>query len=134
MRIALRFGVCGAAALFSTLFLAAPSRADEASWLAGDMVRVAQHRTDLTPLPREGSRPLMGYLARPDELGRHPAVIELHGCGGFGAMDVVAADVLKSFGYVASRSTASAIATSAAGTTPTLHWPRLLTPMRRSTG
>jgi dienelactone hydrolase len=43
----------------------------------------------------------MGYLARPDEPGRHPAVIELHGCSGFGTMDVVVADVLKSFGYVA---------------------------------
>jgi dienelactone hydrolase len=64
------------------------------------MVQVAAHRMDL-PLPRMSSQPLMGYLARPDEPGRHPAVIELHGCGGFGTMDVVVADVLKSFGYVA---------------------------------
>src|SRR5438874_2110524 len=87
--------------LFSTaLFLAAPASAEEAAWLAADMVQIAAHRMDL-PLPRMSSQPLMGYLARPDEPGRHPAVIELHGCGGFGAMDVVVADVLKSFGYVA---------------------------------
>jgi len=82
------------------LFLSASAGAEEAAWLAGEMVEVAAHRTDL-PLPRTSAQPLMGYLARPDEPGRHPAVIELHGCGGFGAMDVVVADVLRSFGYVA---------------------------------
>jgi dienelactone hydrolase len=64
------------------------------------MVRVAAHRTDLMPLPRESSHPLTGYLARPIEVGRHPAVVELHGCGGFGTMDVIVAEVLKSLGYV----------------------------------
>src|SRR5437764_6214446 len=39
---------------------------------AGDMVQVAAHRTDHLPLPRTSSEPLMGYLARPDEAGRHP--------------------------------------------------------------
>src|SRR6266436_5531669 len=87
--------------LSTALFLPAPASAEEAAWLAGDMVQVAAHRTDHLPLPRTSSEPLMGYLARPDEPGRHPAVIELHGCGGFGTMDVVVADVLKSFGYVA---------------------------------
>jgi hypothetical protein len=86
--------------LSTALFLPAPASAEEAAWLAGEMVQVAAHRTDL-PLPRMSSQPLMGYLARPDEPGRHPAVIELHGCGGFGTTDVVVADVLKSFGYVA---------------------------------
>lgn len=99
MRILLLLSVC-ATALFSMLLFAAPSPADEASWLAGDVVQVAAHRTDLMPLPRESSQPLMGYLARPGEPGRHPAVIELHGCGGFGTMDVVVAEVLKSLGYV----------------------------------
>ena len=93
--------ITAALVLLSTaLFLPAPASAEEAAWLAGEMVQVAPHRTDL-PLPRMSNQPLMGYLARPDEPGRHPAVIELHGCGGFGAMDVVVADVLKSFGYVA---------------------------------
>src|SRR6266852_7130808 len=69
--------------LSTALFLPAPASAEEAAWLAGEMVQVAAHRTDL-PLPRMSSQPLMGYLARPDEPGRHPAVIELHGCGGFG--------------------------------------------------
>ncbi|MFL5269316.1 MAG: dienelactone hydrolase family protein [Stellaceae bacterium] len=87
--------------LSTALFLPAPASAEEAAWLAGDMVQVAAHRTDHLPLPRTSSEPLMGYLARPDEPGRHPAVIELHGCGGFGTTDVVVADVLRSFGYVA---------------------------------
>ena len=86
--------------LSTALFLPAPASAEEAAWLAGEMARVAAHRTDL-PLLRTSSQPLMGYLARPDEPARHPAVVELHGCGGFGPMDVVVADVLKSFGYVA---------------------------------
>src|SRR5436305_13984173 len=91
----------GAFVLLSTApSLPAPASAEEAAWLAADMVQIAAHRMDL-PLPRMSSQPLMGYLARPDEPGRHPAVIELHGCGGFGTMDVVVADVLKSFGYVA---------------------------------
>ena len=86
MRIPLLFSVSAAAVLFSTLFLAAPARTEEASWLAGDMVQVALHRTDLMPFPGESSHPLMGYLARPNEPGPHPAVIELHGCGGFGTI------------------------------------------------
>src|SRR2546428_13467161 len=73
--------------LATALFLPAPASAEEAAWLAGEMVQVAAHRTDL-PLPRMSSQPLMGYLARPDEPGRHPAVIELHGCGGFVATGV----------------------------------------------
>ena len=86
--------------LSTPLFLPVPPSAEETGWLGGHMVQVAANRTDL-PLPRTSSQPLMGYLARPDEPGPHPAVIELHGCGGFRPMDVVVADVLKSFGYVA---------------------------------
>jgi hypothetical protein len=87
--------------LSTALFSPAPASAEEAVWLAGDMVQVVAHRTDMMPLPRTSSQQLMGYLARPDKPGRHPAVIELHGCSGFGTMDVVVANVLKSFGYVA---------------------------------
>src|ERR1700736_5257388 len=86
--------------LSTALFFPAPASAEEAAWLAGEMVQVAAHRMDL-PLPRISSQSLMGYLAQPGEPGRHPAIIELHGCDGFGTMDVVVADVLKSFGYVA---------------------------------
>ena len=86
--------------LLLAIFPSASAGTEEAAWLAGGMVQVAPNRTDL-PLPRKSTQPLMGYLARPDKPERHPAVIELHGCGGFGAMDVVVADVLKSFGYVA---------------------------------
>src|SRR5215472_17418713 len=100
MRTLLLFTVSAGAALTSMLFFAAPSPADEASWLARDMVQVAAHRTDLMPLPRESGHPLTGYLARPIESGRRPALVELHGCGGFGTMDVAVVEVLKSLGYV----------------------------------
>jgi len=40
--------------------------AEEFAWLAGNMVRVRDHRIDLWPLPGPGSEPLLGYLARPN--------------------------------------------------------------------
>jgi dienelactone hydrolase len=45
---------------------------------------------------------LLGYLARPDDDGPFPAVVVLHGCGGFssgGSLQL--ADQLKDWGYVA---------------------------------
>jgi dienelactone hydrolase len=101
MRILLAGSLCGTAALSAVLCIAAEPGAEEFAWLAGNMVQVAEHRTDLVPLPGPSSYPLMAYLARPDEPGRHPAVIVLHGCSGFGTGDVAVADVLKSFGYAA---------------------------------
>jgi dienelactone hydrolase len=101
MRNPLLVNVLAAAALSSTVFSAASFGTDEASWLAGDMIQVAAHRIDVFPTPGPSRQPLMAYLARPDGAGLHPAIVELHGCGGFGTMDVAAADVLKSFGYVA---------------------------------
>ena len=61
-------------------------------------MQVAAHRTDLSLTP--SSKPLMGYLARPDGAGRHPAMVELHGCNGFGTWDSLTATVLKHLGYV----------------------------------
>jgi dienelactone hydrolase len=97
----MKFSLCIAALLFTALGTAAPSCAEGLAWLGGDTVRVAAHRMDLTPLPEPSNHPLLGYLARPEAPGRHPAVVVLHGCGGFGPGDVAAADVLKSYGYVA---------------------------------
>lgn len=94
-------GLCAAAALFVAVHMAAPAAAQGLAWLGGDTVQVAAHRMDLTPLPAPSSEPLIGYLARPDMPGRHPAVVVLHGCGGFGTSYPVVADVLKSYGYVA---------------------------------
>jgi dienelactone hydrolase len=93
--------ICAVFAAPFALFSTPPTSAQEAAWIGGNMIQVAAHRIDLTPLPSQSTHPLMAYLARPDEPGRHPAVIEMHGCGGFGPLDVVVADVLKSFGYVA---------------------------------
>jgi dienelactone hydrolase len=93
--------ICAVFAAPFALFSTPPASAQEAAWIGGNMIQVAAHRIDLTPLPSQSTYPLMAYLARPDEPGRHPGVIEMHGCGGFGPLDVVVADVLKSFGYVA---------------------------------
>jgi dienelactone hydrolase len=96
------FSLYGAALLSAALGLAAPARAQGLAWLGGDTVQVAPHRMGLvSTLPEPSNHPLLGYLAKPEAPGRHPAVIVLHGCGGFGAGDVVVADVLKSYGYVA---------------------------------
>jgi dienelactone hydrolase len=76
-----------------------PAGAVGLQWLAGDTVQVTAHRFDRSQLATD--QPLLGYLSRPDRPGRYPAVVVLHGCSGFGAADVAAADVLKSFGYVA---------------------------------
>jgi dienelactone hydrolase len=101
VKVATRWCICAAIAASIALIAPVFTSAEEAAWIAGDMVQVATHRTDLTLLPKPSSRPLMAYLARPIEPGRHPAVIEMHGCAGFGFLDVVVADVLRSFGYVA---------------------------------
>jgi dienelactone hydrolase len=76
-----------------------PAGAVGLQWLAGDTVQVAPHRFDRNQLAID--QPLLGYLSRPRSAGRHPAVVVLHGCDGFAAADVAAADVLKSFGYAA---------------------------------
>src|SRR5690349_4121596 len=45
---------------------------------------------------------LLGYLARPTGEGPFPAVVVLHGCGGFSsAGSLQLADQLKDWGYVA---------------------------------
>jgi dienelactone hydrolase len=45
---------------------------------------------------------LLGYLARPDGAGPFPAVVVLHGCGGFAAGgSLQLTDQLKDWGYVA---------------------------------
>ncbi|MGH7046947.1 MAG: dienelactone hydrolase family protein, partial [Stellaceae bacterium] len=77
----------------------APSCAQDLAWLGGDTVEVALHGKNLMLWP--STRPLLGYLAKPDAPGRHPAVVILHGCGGFAVYYPVIADVLKSYGYVA---------------------------------
>lgn len=46
-------------------------------------------------------KPLVGYLARPPGAGPFPAVVVLHGCGGFHSTMVECADRLRRFGYVA---------------------------------
>ena len=101
MKISLACPTLAGAVLTAALCVTASSRANEFAWLADNMVQVAAHRMDLIPLPGPSSQPLMAYLARPDEPGRHQAVIVLHGCGGFGPSHVAIADVLRSFGYVA---------------------------------
>jgi dienelactone hydrolase len=64
------------------------------------MVQVGAHRFDQSTMS-PSDQPLMAYLAQPNGTGRHPAVVLLHGCDGLEMANVVEADVLKSFGYVA---------------------------------
>lgn len=101
MRTSRGSGVFAAVVLSVALCLAASACAQDLAWLGGDTVEVAPHRMGLTPFPGPINHPLLGYLAKPDAPGRHPAVVVLHGCGGFGTYQPVAAELLKSYGYVA---------------------------------
>lgn len=103
MRFSFAGGLC-AAVLLSAAHgwgWVAKCQAQGLEWLGGDTLEVAPRRMGLTPFPAPSNEPLIGYLAKPDAPGRHPAVVVLHGCGGFGTYEPVAADVLKSYGYVA---------------------------------
>jgi dienelactone hydrolase len=55
-----------------------------------------------TEIPGAGDEqgPLPAYLARPAGTGPFPAVVVLHGCGGFGNVATAWADRLASWGYV----------------------------------
>jgi poly(3-hydroxybutyrate) depolymerase len=88
-RLSFAGSLCAAVLLSAAFGLAAPSRAQDLAWLGGDTVEVAPHRMGLTPFPEPINRPLLGYLAKPDTPGRHPAVVVLHGCGGFGTFHPV---------------------------------------------
>lgn len=91
--------VCASAAVSAALAMAVPAGAQDLAWLGDDTVQVALHGKTLMLSPSSG--PLLGYLVKPDAPGRHPAVVILHGCGGFAVYYPVIADVLKSYGYVA---------------------------------
>jgi dienelactone hydrolase len=101
MRISLGLGLTAAVAVATVLGIAGPCRAQDLAWLGGDTVQIAVHRTGLTPSGQPNTPALVGYLARPRQPGRHPAVVILHDCSGFGIYYPVIADVLKSYGYVA---------------------------------
>jgi dienelactone hydrolase len=57
----------------------------------------------LTQIPgaHEGQDPLPAYLARPSGTGPFPAVVVLHGCGGFNNVAMTWADRMARWGYVA---------------------------------
>lgn len=101
MKISPAKRACAVFAFSAAFFVSRQPSGEEFAWLAGNMVRVGEHRTDLLPLPGPSSEPLLAYLARPNGAGPYPAVVELHGCSGFGTLDVAVSEVLKSFGYVA---------------------------------
>src|SRR5579862_4892690 len=97
MRLSLSGSICTVAVLFAWLGAAGLSRTQDLGWLGNDTVEVAAHRMGLRG--SHSDEPLIGYLARPDTPGRHPAVVILHGCSGFGLFYPLVADVLKSYGY-----------------------------------
>jgi dienelactone hydrolase len=51
---------------------------------ADELVQIAAHRAASVWEARTDTKPLSGYLARPDQPGRLPAVVILHWCSGFG--------------------------------------------------
>jgi dienelactone hydrolase len=69
---------------------------------ADELVQVAPHQGGTLDYTNSDSTPpLLGFLARPNAPGRHPAVVLLHWCSGFTDHDTRAAEMLKSWGYVA---------------------------------
>jgi dienelactone hydrolase len=63
---------------------------------AGQLVQL-----DSKPAETTSTKPLLGYLAKPDGAGPFPAVVVLHGCNGFSPAMPTMADRLRSWGYVA---------------------------------
>jgi dienelactone hydrolase len=61
--------------------------------IAGALISIAGGDDSQPALP--------AYLARPSGSGPFPAVVVLHGCGGFGSVPVAWADRLARWGYVA---------------------------------
>jgi dienelactone hydrolase len=55
----------------------------------------------VAPVAFASKQPLLGYLTRPFGKGPFPAVVLLHGCGGFGPRETHWADRLRLWGYVA---------------------------------
>lgn len=83
--------MCNVLMLTLLLVVAMPARLSASS---AELVQVA-------PQAFESKQPLLGYLARPYGKGPFPAVVLLHGCGGFGPRETHWADRLRSWGYVA---------------------------------
>jgi dienelactone hydrolase len=68
---------------------------------ANELILVSPHRAALQGQSADTTPPLPGFLTRPYGPGRFPAVVLLHGRGGFSFHDTAAAATLKSRGYVA---------------------------------
>jgi dienelactone hydrolase len=90
----IRQGFAEGVALLLLLASGAPAGADE-------LVQIAPHRAAGQSEATGQTPPLFGYLARPEQPGRRPAVVVLHWCVGFGPHVIAAAARLKSWGYVA---------------------------------
>ena len=90
----IRQGFAEGVALLLLLASGAPAGADE-------LVQIAPHRAAGQSEATGQTPPLSGYLARPEQPGRRPAVVVLHWCVGFGPHVIAAAARLKSWGYVA---------------------------------
>ena len=70
-----------------------------ASWL-GCGAAAAGSLIEFPNVSEQGPK-LLGYLARPGGEAPFPAVVVLHGCGGFGGHTAEIADTLTIWGYVA---------------------------------
>jgi dienelactone hydrolase len=56
---------------------------------------------EVSPKAFAATKPLLGYLTKPNGKGPFPAVVLLHGCAGFGPRETGWAQKLESWGYVA---------------------------------
>jgi len=90
--VGFRFGIAVATLIGLAVPVPASAAADPPR--ADELVVVAPH-------PADSKDPLLGYLARPDDLGRLPAVVVLHGCNGYSWGMPAWASRLRSWGYVA---------------------------------
>ena len=70
-----------------------------ASWI-GSGTAVAGSLVEFANVSQQAPK-LLGYLVRPIGEGSFPAVVVLHGCGGFSSHSAGIADTLGSWGYVA---------------------------------
>jgi dienelactone hydrolase len=85
---------------FLWCFAVLPLLFPEPCALADELVQIAPHRAAGSVAPAVGTPPLFGYLARPQQRGRSPAVVVLHGCNGFSIHEIGTAATLKGWGYV----------------------------------
>lgn len=100
------FGILASiVSLLSSLLTTVPSSADEVVEFKSVTYRLSQFQRDRAKARGEADTtnaglPIKGYLSKPDGTGRFPAIVLLHGCGGYGASDTQRTERIRAWGYV----------------------------------